>query len=593
MTDSARLAQALTELAGNPEQLQAAGETHHCVVLAGPGSGKTKTLTTAIARTLIEDVAEPQGIACITYNNECAVELETRLAKLGVEPGSRAFIGTVHSFALSQVVMPYARCVLPEIGATVRIATEDERKAAVETAHAATIGRNEDPHGRWKFAEEKRRTQVDRSLAEWRGTNEELANFVEGYEAELRRQGLIDFDDMPLLALRIVRENEWVQRALVAKFPVLFVDEYQDLGHALHQLVLLLCFQGGMRLFAVGDADQSMYGFLGASPELLQSLSERDDVNAIQLRFNYRCGSSIIEASLGALGEDRDYQGPEGGAVGTVDFHGVKGDLDAQAAYVINDLIPRILESGIALDEIAVLYRNVKQADVLARAAFAAGIPVVRADNNALIKRNSKLARFVEACAAWQCDGWRSAEPPFRRLVREAAALVYGPGPSREEVLQLESELMGFLNPRIGVNPDAHQWLSSFRTDLINSWRPRSRNLLEDWTSLDTMVARTDPAKGEAITLANLAGRVEGTGRLNMSTLHSAKGREWDAVIMFAMNNDVIPNYYEGKTASGVREARRQFYVGVTRPRSQLHIVYSKGGHSPFVREVHQRLNAD
>lgn len=71
--------------------------TGHCVVLAGPGSGKTKTLTTKLARILAEDVEEPRGVACITFNNECAKELEDRLAKLGVETSSRVFIGTVLS----------------------------------------------------------------------------------------------------------------------------------------------------------------------------------------------------------------------------------------------------------------------------------------------------------------------------------------------------------------------------------------------------------------------------------------------------------------------------------------------------------------
>lgn len=591
MTNPVLLAQALAELAGNAEQAQAAAATGHCVVLAGPGSGKTKTLTTAIARTLIEDVAEPQGIACITYSNECAIELETRLAKLGIQQGGRVFIGTVHSFALTQVIMPYARCVLPEIGATFRVATDDERKAAIAAAHKAKIGRNEDPQQRWKFAEEKRRTQVDRSLPEWRASNEELADFIEGYEDELHGQGLIDFDDMPLLAFRIVRENDWVRNALAAKFPVLFVDEYQDLGHALHELVLLLCFQGTMRLFAVGDGDQSMYGFLGASPELLQSLSERPDVEAIRLRFNYRCGSSIIEASLGALGEDRDYQGPEGAAEGVVDFHPVDGDIDAQAAFVMNTLVPTIVAGGTPIQEIAVLYRSVKQADPLAQAAVNSGTPVIRADNNALVKRGSRLSRFLESCAAWQCGGWRNADPPFRRLLREATGLVYGSSASREEMLQLEWELMAFLNPRIGTNPGTHEWLSNFRADVLSLWKPRSRNLLEDWTSIDAMIVRTDPATGEAIALSNFAGRIEGSGRLNMSTLHSAKGREWDCVIMFAMNGDVIPHYYE-KTANQKRESRRQFYVGVTRPRSGLHIVYAEGNHSPFVAEVYKRITA-
>ena len=113
---------------------------------------------------------------------------------------------------------------------------------------------------------------------------------------------------------------------------------------------------------------------------------------------------------------------------------------------------------------------------------------------------------------------------------------------------------------------------------------------MEDWSAVDVMIQRLDPASGdEDIPLATFAGKMEDAGRLNLSTLHSAKGREWDVAILLAMDNDVIPNGYEN-TASKQREARRQFYVGVTRPRKALHIVFSKGHHSPFVAEVYRRL---
>src|SRR5271157_4834537 len=88
------------ELRENPGQWKAYESQGHCVVLAGPGSGKTKTLTIKLARMFAEDIREPRGLACITYNNECTRELEQRLMALGVEPTRRVFIGTVHSFSL-------------------------------------------------------------------------------------------------------------------------------------------------------------------------------------------------------------------------------------------------------------------------------------------------------------------------------------------------------------------------------------------------------------------------------------------------------------------------------------------------------------
>lgn len=210
MSNHLALTQALTDIADNPEQSMAVQERGNCVVLAGPGSGKTKTLTTAMARCLVEDVIDPRGVACITYNNECAIELETRLTALGIPSNDRAFIGTVHSFALTQVIMPYARCLPGLLPADFRVASKAECRAAVEVAYARVFNDQFDPHKRWGFAEEKRRQNVDRSLPNWRGRNPELADFIEAYEAELRRRCLIDFDDMPLIAFRMIQQHDWI-----------------------------------------------------------------------------------------------------------------------------------------------------------------------------------------------------------------------------------------------------------------------------------------------------------------------------------------------------------------------------------------------
>jgi DNA helicase-2/ATP-dependent DNA helicase PcrA len=582
------LARALADLAENAEQSAAVHERGHCVVLAGPGSGKTKTLTTAMARCLVEDVVDPRGVACITYNNECAVELETRLAALGVASGDRIFIGTVHSFALTQVIMPYARCIPGLLQGNLRIASRGECRAAVEIAYATVFDDQFDPHDRWLFAEEKRRRDVDRSLPDWRGRKPELADFIEGYEAELRRRNLIDFDDMPLIAFRMIKQHGWIRAALRARFPVLFVDEYQDLGHALHELVLLLCFAGGMRLFAVGDADQSIYGFTGANPQLLQNLVARSDVREIRLRFNYRSGAKIIRASLGALGEERDYRGRDGAPEGDLYFWKVKGDLDAQAGAIGNHILPVLLERHPA-EEVAILYRAAWLGDKIAAALDAKDIPYVRTDGNALIKRSSRLARFVEGCASWVTGGWREAVPPYARLLSQAKALVFGGRCSDAEEQTLSGQLIAFLRSGIDSGETTHFWLQRLLRELIAPWRAIARNPQEEWEVCSEMITKTDPAQGKDVALIIFAGRIEGTGRVSLSTLHSAKGREFDAVILYGMNNGAIPSQRDQRSAATLREVRRLFYVGVTRPRKELAIAYQDGNHSPWVSELYRR----
>lgn len=587
------LTRALTELARNQEQWDAARELGHCVVLAGPGSGKTKTLTTAMARALMDDVLDPRGVACITYNNECAAELETRLAKFGIRSADRNFIGTVHSFALTQIISPYARCIDGLLPPNFGVATYQQTRAAVEVAHKMVFNDEDDPHVRWRFAEEKRRRDVDRSLPSWRGLNPELANFIEAYEAVLRGGGLIDFDDMPLIAFRVIKDHQWIRDALRARFPVLFVDEYQDLGHALHELVLLLCFDGGIRLFAVGDGDQSIYGFTGANPELLQSLTLRADVRTIRLRFNYRSGSKIIRASLGALGEERDYRGIDGAPDGNLNFYAVKGDHSAQAQYIATVIVPALYNSGITFDQIAILYRAAWLGDKVAEALGDCDLAFVRTDSNALIKRNSPLARFLEDCASWVTGGWAKADPAYSRLLRQALRIVYGGRYSAEEEQALSLQLIGFLRSGIDGGETANTWLARLNNDLITPWKAVARNSHQEWDVCFELLIRTNPAEGKDIDLNVFCGRLEGTGRITLSTLHSAKGREFDAVILFGINDTDIPSARDKQSARSLREARRLFYVGVTRPRKELCLVYRENHHSPWVAELYNRSQRD
>ncbi|MEQ9316674.1 MAG: ATP-dependent helicase [Henriciella sp.] len=504
------------------------------------------------------------------------------------EINNRAFIGTVHSFALTQVILPYARCLPGLLPNEFCVASLAERRGAVEVAYSQVFDDHFDPHERWRFAEEKRRSVVDRSLPDWRGRNPELADYIEAYEAELRRRGLIDFDDMPLIAFRMIQQHGWIRSALRARFPVLFVDEYQDLGHALHELVLLLCFVGGMRLFAVGDADQSIYGFSGADPELLQNLLGRPDVRVIRLRFNYRSGAKIIRASLGALGEERDYREREGAPDGDLFFWKVKGDIDAQARAIGKQILPALLERHPA-EEVAILYRAAWLGDKMAAALDAEDIPYVRTDGNALIKRSSRLARFIEGCARWSTGGWRETAPPYSRLLSQAKALVFGGRCSETEEQILSGQLIAFLRSGIDSGETTHTWLQRFWHELIVPWRTFTRNPQEEWDVCSELVTRTDPARGGDVALNIFAGRTEGTGRVSLSTLHSAKGREFDGVILFNMNAGAIPNQRDKKTPAALREARRLFYVGVTRPRKELAIAYQDGNPSPWIIELYKR----
>ncbi|WP_127599951.1 ATP-dependent helicase [Nitratireductor alexandrii] len=590
VSSSALYLKAAEELRENDGQWAAYESEGHCVVLAGPGSGKTKTLTIKLARMLAEDVEDPRGLACITYNNECARELEDRLEALGVESGGRVFIGTMHSFSLTQIVMPYAKVAGLGLPDEFSVATRAERALALERAFNRTIAGPDNPQN-WDFRMGNyRRSILNRESEEWRTRDPALARLVEAFEEELRALGKIDFDDMPLLAVRALRANEWLREALLAKFPILAVDEYQDLGRALHRMVMGLCFSAGMRLFAVGDADQSIYGFTGAHPELLQQLAERDDVETVRLRLNYRCGSKIVTASGYALGEERDYEAVDGAEEGTIYFHPRTGQYANHAEYLFTTLLPEIQarHPDLRLGEIAILYPAAWIGNAVAEAAEEHGFAYLRTDGNALYPRSSRLMRWLELCAVWCCGGWKSGQPRFSRVVNDGQRLFYEGLRTDDEFLAFQRELLKTLWDHRDASLSLSQWLSDLNEAVIEPLVAVCRTLQDEGETLGAFIERTITGDCQEMTLGTFAGQGEGNDSLKLSTLHSSKGREFSVVIMFGIDDGRIP--FSNPSATQVIEARRLFYVGFTRAKSELHLMYSAHSLSRFITEVENRL---
>jgi superfamily I DNA/RNA helicase len=582
---------AAEDLRANGGQWAAYNSTGHCVVLAGPGSGKTKTLTVKLARMLSEDVEAPRGLACITYNNECARELEQRLQSLGIEPGGRTFIGTVHSFSLTQIILPYAKTARLGLPDEFKVASQRQQRAALEDAFRRAVGGHENPH-RWRFRMDNyRRDHLDRSKPEWRSQDAQLAALIEAYEEELRKLGVIDFDDMPLLAVRALQTNQWLQKALLAKYPILAVDEYQDLGRALHRMVMGLCFSAGIRLFAVGDVDQSIYGFTGARPELLQRLSERGDVETVRLRLNYRCGSRIVTASSYALGQERDYAAPTGAHQGTIYFHPRAGTHAQQANHLFATILPEAAARipGISMGDIAVLYPTAAIGDDVASAANAHGYNVVRTDGNALYPRASRLMRWFEQCAIWCCDGWKTGTPRFSRVVAEGTRLFAEAIVSDDARRAFQQRLVEFLWARRDATLSLNTWVKEFQRIVVADLLRSCRSIADEAEHLHNIILRTDQgADAEGMTIGEFSGHGEGGDRVNLSTLHSSKGREFSIVVMFAMDDGCIP--WRNVSEQQVLESRRLFYVGFTRAKRELHLMHTRGIPSTFVSEVETRL---
>ena len=586
---------AADQLRENDGQWQAYNSTGNCVILAGPGSGKTKTLTHKLARMLAEDVRPPREIACITYNNQCARELKNRLSDLGVEDGRRTRIGTVHSFCLQHIVLPYAHLTPLPKKYPIKVASADEVERLQQKALDETIG-NE----RWGPRFDKyRRNHLDRTAPEWRSDDEETACAIEKYEALLDEQGLIDFDGMVLIGLHLVQGYKWIQRALAARFPILVVDEYQDLGHALDRIVQCLCFEVGIRLVAVGDPDQSIYGFTGAEPSLLRNLAARDDVEPIQLRLNYRCGSAIIQASEVALGEVRGFISSRD-EPGAVYFHERPAGIDDQAHFICGTLIPEALDrrAGRKLGDVAVLYLDKNDGNIIAGAVGNTGWKFTRVDGNSPYQP-SPVTYWLEDCAAWCAGAWRTGAIRLSELVRRW--LVFNESLCTDKERRIARvALVRFLHGHRDANMPLHEWLLLFLAKGLQAPLEQEPRLRDDNEKVKNLLKVTAPdGPLEAFTVAFFGGQGGSPDHLSLTTLHSAKGLEYDVVVMLGLEDGRIPYYSD--SGDTIREKRRLFYVGLTRARHEVHLVYSgwylnpygrtfRNGRSRFLDEVEANL---
>jgi len=395
---------------------------------------------------------------------------------------------------------------------------------------------------------------------EWARAGGSVAHVSERFEQLLHDQGLIDFDDIVIRAVGLVEKHAFVRRALAARYPHLYVDEYQDLAPGVDRLVRALCFDytANAELFAVGDPFQSIYGWTGSRPELLGELSMRPGVKVVQLDINYRSGNEIIRISSQALGQEREIRGLREG--GTVSAHEVPEGFDHQLLAAA-ELIERYAQSGTSYDEIAVLCHSNAECLETADALRAAGLPVFVRDDAEY--RLTPVTLMVEALAAWAIlprgqSGHRLGEllRRWRVFVHNAdVTLVRLLGKSRDLGERPASEFVDALE-RLGL-----------QAALGNPSRA------DDAIEMAKMRQSLRGGKLAGLTLGELAERARALGRVYVTTMSSSKGLEFDVVVMVGTEDGKLP-FFNSK-GSALDEDRRKFYVSLTRARHAVHIFYS------------------
>ncbi|MER2127938.1 ATP-dependent helicase [Solibacillus sp.] len=583
--DNVLYKEASKDLLTNEEQLQVYNSTGNCVVLAGPGSGKSKILTLKLARILNEDVAAPQGVACLTYNKECARELKEKLKNLEVNESTTIFVDTVHSFCLNQVIKPYRHLVNTNLPEEIKVATSKQVRDTMLQTFNDSIGKNESYNSGWSTAfDVYRRTYVDREAPEWINTHSEIAEWVISYEKSLRQQGLIDYDDMVLNGLWMIRQNQWIRELLQAKFPVIAVDEYQDLGVALDRIIRILCIENNTRLIAVGDPDQSIYGFTGAQPSLLNDLANQSQILKVRLKKNYRSKNNIVRASIASLLEERDFISSRDGE-GIIKFYEVKDGIDAQCDYICKEIIPGILTSdpSITPGDIGILYIDKNDGDRIAKKLVEEGRQYIRVDGNAPYNKN-RLTVWIEDCARWCSGGWINGNPSFYSIERTFNSFFLGSDSSDANLEKEKLNLFEFLFRNKDIEIKLSEWLKEFNEKVISKFLAFFTEMPDVVMEYNKLIESATNGQLKDFNVSSLSRQIGSKTHLNLYTMHSSKGLEFKYVIIFGLEQGRIPWLNVNKDR--LDESRRLFYVALTRAKDEIHLLYSGWYINHFERQM-------
>ena len=544
----------------DPDQRQVAEHLEGALcVLAGAGTGKTRAITYRIAYGVAVGAYQPTQVLAVTFTARAAGEMRSRLADLGVN-GTQA--RTFHSAALRQLTYFWPTAIggrRPEI--------EKFKGRLVGTA-AHRLGLSADRALIRDLSAEVEWAKVTMTLPEDYAQQAAalrreppgglepatVAQVLAAYEEAKTERGVIDFEDVLLLMVGVLLDREDIADQVRGQYKHFVVDEYQDVS-PLQQRLLDLWLGRRRQLCVVGDVSQTIYSFTGATPDFLTGFTTRyAGARTVRLSRDYRSTPQIVSLANRVLSRSRRGGGALTLPAGAVELVAQRPsgpavrfeayDDDVAEAAAVAEHVGQLRSSGVPLSEIAVLYRTNSQSEVIEQALSGAGIGYLVRGGERFFERDEVKRAMVMLRAATRTEragltgdvgadarmvlgreGWSEQPPAPRGAVRE-----------RWDSLNAIVELADELGSRRGAD-------------------------------LDGLVAEL----GERAAAQN-APTVEG---VTLSSLHAAKGLEWDAVVLVGASEGLLPiSLAEGPAA--VEEERRLLYVGVTRAREHLVISYAR-----------------
>src|SRR5829696_2728518 len=569
-------------LAGlDPKQRAAAAAPGPLLVVAGPGTGKTRTLTNRLAHIVGERGVSPDRCLAITFTRRAAGELTERLRSLlPRRSADRLLVTTFHGLGL-RIVREHAGALGFDDG--LRVADEAERLALAREAV-----------GEQAPAREPRRLLELVSVLALDPTavpEDDLAGPLARYRAGKRARDLIDLDDLLALPVALLRDDPELAASYRRRWPHVCVDEYQDVDPAQYALLRLLCPPDG-DLCAIGDPDQAIYSFRGADVGFFLRFSEDfPRARTVLLARNYRSTAAILAGATAAVAPTTLVPEREltpvapGSGPPTITLHAA-ADEAGEAAFVVG-AVERLLggSSFAALDrgvadpwhdavhsyaDIAVLYRTDAQSRPLVDALDAAGVPYQKRSHNRL----GDQPGVRELLAVLRADPGRAGDPrPMTARVRAAAQTAIDAAGGLPAVGSIGTDGWSQLVPAT-----AHAWPDRSAVGVHPALRvARIRAALELLTPL---AERAGADAGRLLADIALGAEVDGwdprADRVSLLTLHAAKGLEFPVVFLVGCEDDLLPlRFGEGPDASGVAEERRLLFVGMTRARTHLVLSYA------------------
>ena len=626
----------------NPEQLAAVTLPHaSALILAGAGSGKTRVLTTRIAWLLATGQASPLSILGVTFTNKAAKEMLTRLASLTPVNIRGMWIGTFHGLCNRMLRIHYRDAGLPQL---FQILDTQDQLALIKRMYRAN-GIDDERYPprelQWFIAEAKEEGRRPNAVEAGDDFARRQVEHYAMYDAMCRREGVVDFAELLLRSYELLTANPRIREHYQRRFSHLLVDEFQD-TNALQYRWLRTLAGPNTAVFAVGDDDQSIYAFRGANVANMQHF-ERDfgrpdrPVRLIKLEQNYRSHGHILDAANALIKNNATRLGKNlwtsEGRGEPVRAFMAPSDLD-EASFIV-DVVRGLVGDGLALDQVALVYRSNAQSRVLEHALFNAALPYrvyggMRFFERAEIKHALAYLRLVaepgddgaflrvvnfpprgvgartleqlqdvartQGTSLWQaaCTGIVKGKAgtslaAFVRMIEAMRAATSGL-PLSETVAHV-IEASGLLG-HYRQEKDGSERVENLE-ELVNAAQSfvREADLAVDapvreqraddgeQESESTEEGATDPLTAFLAHAALEAGETqaaEGRPALQLMTIHAAKGLEFHTVFVTGLEEGLFPHEQSFNDLEGVEEERRLMYVAVTRARRRLYLTLAQ-----------------